>query len=44
MEEFLHGTQSRLGMLEKGAGGYDPGEKALMYFMQRHAKLLGLQP
>jgi len=45
MEEFLHGTQSRLGVvMQRGVGGYNPAEDALMDFMQRHAKLLGLQP
>lgn len=41
LEEFLHGTQSKLGIIERlGVAG---AEKHVVDFMQRHAKLLGLE-
>ncbi len=40
LEEFLHGTQSRLGIVDKL--GRDDAETHVKDFMIRHRKLLGL--
>ena len=40
MEEFLHGTQDRLGIIERL--GEDGAESHVKDFMARHSRLLGL--
>jgi hypothetical protein len=42
MEEFLHGTQTRLGIVERL--GREGAEEHLADFMARHSRLLGLGP
>ena len=41
LEEFLHGTQSKLGIIDRL--GVPGAEEHVVDFMQRHAKLLGLE-
>jgi len=41
LEEFLHGTQNKLGMMMRYSG--PEVERALQNFMQRHASMLGLR-
>ncbi|HYM77089.1 MAG TPA: hypothetical protein VE377_14040 [Candidatus Dormibacteraeota bacterium] len=43
LEEFLHTTQSKLGLIVKGRF-YNPAEGDLMNWMERHRDLLGLKP
>lgn len=40
LEEFLHGTQKRIGLLDKE--GFEIAEIRVKDFMVRHAHLLGL--
>jgi large repetitive protein len=41
LEEFLHGTQNRLGIIDRlGVAG---AEQHVADFIQRHKKLLGLE-
>ena len=42
MEEFLHGTQDRLGIIDRL--GVQGAEDNVADFMSRHTKLLGLEP
>lgn len=42
MEEFLHGTQDRLGIVDRL--GMPGAENHVTDFMRRHSKLLGLEP
>lgn len=42
MEEFLHGTQDRLGIIDRL--GVQGAENHVSDFMTRHSKLLGLEP
>lgn len=43
LEEYLHGTQSRLGIIDKlGTGGLGSAETHVKDFMIRHQKMLGL--
>ena len=43
LEEFLHGTQSRLGIIDKlGTSGYGSAETHVKDFMIRHQRILGL--
>ena len=45
LEEFLHGTQERLGIIRQlGASGMGSAETHVKNFMIRHSKLLGLSP
>ena len=41
-EEFLHGTQDRLGIIDRL--GQEGAETHVTDFMTRHSKLLGLEP
>jgi RHS repeat-associated protein len=42
LEEFLHGTQNRLGIIDRL--GVEGAERHVVDFMGRHSKLLGLEP
>lgn len=42
LEEFLHGTQDKLGIIDRL--GIEGAEDHVSSFMERHAKLLGLEP
>ncbi|WP_199905472.1 hypothetical protein [Microvirgula aerodenitrificans] len=43
LEEFLHGTQSRLGVIDRlGTSGFGSAETHVKDFMIRHQKMLGL--
>src|ERR1700754_884865 len=43
LEEFLHGTQSRLGIVDRlGTSGYGSAETHVKDFMIRHQGMLGL--
>ena len=42
LEEFLHGTQKRMGLIDRV--GIDAAEDHVKYFMVRHQKLLGISP
>ena len=42
MEEFLHGTQDRLGIIDRL--GVQGAEDHVADFMMRHSRLLGLEP
>jgi hypothetical protein len=42
LEEFLHGTQNRLGIIDRM--GVEGAERHVVDFMGRHGKLLGLEP
>ena len=43
LEEFLHGTQARLGIVDRmGSSGLGSAETHVKDFMMRHQKMLGL--
>lgn len=43
LEEFLHGTQARLGIVDRlGTSGFGSAESHVKDFMIRHKSLLGL--
>ncbi len=43
LEEFLHGTQSKLGVIDRlGTSGYGSAETHVKDFMIRHQSMLGL--
>lgn len=43
LEEFLHGTQSRIGVIERlGTSGFGSAETHVKDFMIRHQRMLGI--